>query len=381
MKPSSRYAAVALIVGVLSGGLAEAQVIGGGSTLSEYLHDEMLTSLPLPGFQPYGAVGSAEGKKAFFSNVVLPTYAPGSTVDYAASESLVTSFELAAYNDPSNSVGVAPFGPLIQVPVALTSVTVPYSLPGAVSVDLTSTQLVQVFAGAITNWNQLTINGVPGPNLSIKVVFREDRSGTTEVFVRHLNAVEPVLVPTVNNDFATALGYNPGTLPPNFVGVVGSEAVVEAVHSTVGSIGYVGPDHVAFDDPGQVARVNGWLPSEVNAQAFIGSVSIPITPAERANPQLWPIVNPAPVAGYPIAASTNLIFSQCYLSAADNARMRALFNSLYTGQFDSVIAAHSMMPLSQTWQHAVHQAFYNQSDIQELAIGHPAECAGRGRPL
>ncbi|WP_446750956.1 substrate-binding domain-containing protein [Stutzerimonas nitrititolerans] len=375
-----------------------AAVVGGGATLPQNLYGTsvnsgILTITPLPGFAPYVGTGSGTGKNAFFNNNGGLFGQPGVTVDYAGSDSIVSQTELNGYNSQSAAL----YGPLVQLPSAATSVTVPFNVAGLSELDLTSQQLADVYAGRYTNWSQLG-----GPDKTITVVYRLDGSGTTEIFVNHLNAVDASAVPVVSNNFATAIGFDPQNPPavpqaddpdnevvPTYVGGNGSGGVVAQVNAIDGAIGYVSPDYVDFDNPAEVVRVKrsasdaeGLLPSEVNVVAALNSISLPVGGAANADdPLAWApaaqLANPS--AGYPIVGVTNLIFSQCYLDAGDNLRIRDFLNKHYTGVNNAEVSNHSLIPLPAAWQEEVHDTFWSSSS--PLSIGYTSVCNGIGRPL
>lgn len=382
--------AASLVVAALASAQSMAAVVGGGATLPEKLYGSTATSTTttgilsatVPGFNPYIGVGSGDGKKAFFGNDPAKIkLAPGITVDYAGSDSIVSAAELLAYNNDAVN-GRAAYGPLIQVPAAATSVTVPYHIEGKTSLQLTSAQLADIFGGKITNWKDVLSNGVAGPDLQIKVVYRLETSGTTEIFTTHLKTVKPASVPAISNSFATAVGFNPATNAPansSYIGVTGSGGVANAVATNNGAIGYVSPDYAQFNNPAAVASVNGALPTEVNVQVTLDTVLPPDLGSDEAkNPLNWVPTFANPSAGYPIVGYTNLIFSQCYKDATDNNRIRTFFNRHYTGLNNTVVSGHSFIPLSTTWQKAVHDNFF--STTSALRVGDTNTCNGIGRP-
>ncbi|QTF10800.1 PstS family phosphate ABC transporter substrate-binding protein [Brenneria izadpanahii] len=352
---------------MMMAGAASAAVVGGGATLPEELYNEILTKTPFPGFNPYIGVGSGNGKTAFFNNDATKFNLPaGTPVDYAGSDSLVSATEAQNYKTNSEST----FGPLIQVPSVLTSVTVPYNVSGRTSLNLTSDQLAKIFAGEIKNWNE-----VGGPSQAIKIVYRADESGTSEIFLRHLNAVAAGSVPSVNKDFSKVITV---TDTEKYIAATGSDDVVSKVNSTPYSIGYVSPDKVDYDNPAKVAAINGLLPTEVNVQAVLETVTLPSTAADKADPTKWGISNANPAQGYPIVASTNLLFSQCYKDAGDNLRIREFFTQQYGTVNDTVIAAHGFVPLRNDWKQAIRDTFWSTNS--SLSIGKADVCNGIGRP-
>lgn len=381
--------AASLVVAALASAQSMAAVVGGGATLPEKLYGTTagtgILASSIPGFNAYIGVGSGGGKKAFFGNDSTQLkLAAGITVDYAGSDSIVSGAELLAYNNDAVK-GRPAYGPLIQVPAAATSVTVPYHINGKTSLKLTSVQLANIFAGVTKNWNEVLFDGVAGPNLPIKVVYRTETSGTTEILTTHLKAVSGNLLPAASNSFATAVGFNPAVNPPagtNYIGVVGSQGVAAAVAdaNNNGAIGYVSPDYAQFNDASAVAAINGALPTEVNVQVTLDTVAPPALGSNDAkDPLKWVPTFANPTAGYPIVGYTNLVFSQCYKDTTDTARIRNFLNRHYTGLNNAAVSSHSFIPLSATWQKAVHDNFY--ATTSALRLGDTNTCNGIGRPL
>ncbi|MGA4475692.1 substrate-binding domain-containing protein [Ectopseudomonas chengduensis] len=402
--------AVSMAVAGLCSAQAMAAVVGGGATLPENLYGTPDTtgvlngSAPYAGFNDYIGVGSGGGKNAFFNNnsnllvwdldgngTLDPVYTPAVTVDYAGSDSVVSAAELTAYNAPGATHGRDNYGPLVQIPSAATSVTVPFNVTGLSSLDLTSQQLAAIFAGNITDWSDARLGlGITGPR-PITVVYRQGSSGTSEIFLRHLNAVAPGNVTGVSSTFTSVI--TPGA---NFVSALGSSGVAAAVEANVDAIGYVGPDAVEFTNPAKVVRVKrlptdvtGLLPNQVNVTAALNSVSIPVGGA-ASDPLAWvpatQLANPS--AGYPIVGVTNLIFSQCYLDTAaggDLAKIRSFlarhYNANSAASNDGDISAHSLIPLPVGWKAAVRNNFVTNLTNNGLDIGNTDTCNGIGRPL
>ncbi|MAB85942.1 MAG: alkaline phosphatase [Rhodobacteraceae bacterium] len=384
--------AVSLAFAALASAQASAAVVGGGATLPEKLYGIPGGTVGIlngaAGFNDYIGVGSSGGKRAFFNNDATEfDLASGITVDYAGSDSVVSEAERDAYNAHA-TLGAASFGPLVQLPSAATSVTVPFNVPGLTSLDLSSQQLANIFAGTYTNWNQ--VPGLNGPNLPIRVVYRADGSGTTEIFLRHLMAAAPSVVPgTLDNDFVEVISPISGLHIP----ADGSSGIVAEVYGAgkEGSIGYVSPDYTDFDNPAEVARINGLLPEEVNVVAALDSITLPLVteegkPADPANPLAWvpasQLANPS--AGYSIVGVTNLVFSQCYQDSGDLGKIQdftARHYNAFGANNDAEISAHSLIPLPFDWKVAVEDTFVTNLTGDNLDIGNTSVCNGIGRPL
>lgn len=390
--------AVSLAFAALASAQVSADVVGGGATLPEKLYGVVGGAPGIlnggAGFNDYVGVGSGAGKRAFFNNDATEfNLASGITVDYAGSDSVVTEAERDAYNAHA-TVGAASFGPLVQLPSAATSVTVPYNVPGLDKLDLTSETLAEVFAGEYEVWGDVPgvdLSKITNPNLPITVVYRADGSGTTEIFLRHLNAVDSSLVPSVSNNFASAIALDSNI----HVGAPGSSGVANAVNTTPGAITYVSPDYADFDNEAAVVRVNGLLPEEVNVVAALNSITLPLVteegqPADPTDPLAWVPADElaTPSAGYSIVGVTNLIFSQCYADTAANgdlSKIKGFLATHYNGNpalnNDSAISDHDLIPLPAGWKAAVRNHFVTDVSGLGLDIGNTTICNGIGRPL
>jgi len=117
--------------------------------------------------------------------------------------------------------------PNVSEVVVINPVNIPvgfiFNVPG-LSVSLTTEQVIGIFNGSITNWNQLGIEGGP-EDLPITVVFRSDSSGTTTI---------------LNGFLQTATGGEFSVPPfPVGIGASGASGVIATVQSIEGAIGYV----------------------------------------------------------------------------------------------------------------------------------------------
>ncbi len=226
-----------------------------------------------------GSVGSGGGQRAFYSHsrAQLGSGQPAGPLHIGHSDAALTQAQIALYDNPAGgsgsplssgqslaAAGVAPsgatqfanprasYGPMIQIPALGTAITIAYdpvymmrrSAGGSVvryrfnvqnfrstgGLRLDAQAYCQIFAGQITNWNdpKLTAlnNGVslkalndstPAASwsLPIKLAVRDDNSGTTALFTRHLRAVcEPHWGPTVTAAILNA--SNPSNLSGGF---------------------------------------------------------------------------------------------------------------------------------------------------------------------
>jgi phosphate transport system substrate-binding protein len=129
---------------------------------------------------------------------------------------------------------------LLNIPLAVSALTVAWNLPGVHSLRLDGTVLAQMYSGVITRWDDRRIvalnPGVKLPALPIVTVHRLDSSGSTNLFTSYLNAQSPSRWP------AGLVGTNPAAWPaaPHQIAAKGSSAVVAACEHTRGCVAYVG---------------------------------------------------------------------------------------------------------------------------------------------
>jgi phosphate transport system substrate-binding protein len=198
---------------------------GAGATFPSALYEKWFSlyqSVHPKTVVSYEAVGSGEGIRRFLGQNVKDE----EKVAFGASD--------AAMRD--DEISQVPAG-VILLPVTAGSVGLAYNLPD-ISADLKLSRQAYtgIFMGEIKNWNDrriaLTNPGVKLPNLTITTVVRQDGSGTTFAFTKHLDSISE----------AWRSRYGPATLinwPGNSMRGLGNEGVAGKIVRSVGSIGYV----------------------------------------------------------------------------------------------------------------------------------------------
>ena len=148
------------------------------------------------------------------------------------------------------------FVPVVRIPSAI------YAHPSAGIASLTSDQLVQIYAGTITNWKD-----VGGADLKIKVVRREDEDSTLNV----LRATMP--------------GWKTLQLTTKAKTAVTTQDAVETVKSVEGAIGF-GPRTQALEQETRVLKIDGKAPDDPSypSAVTVGLIykDATITPEARA---------------------------------------------------------------------------------------------------
>ena len=152
---------------------------GAGSTFIEPLFRKWREQYPKrhPGVAiVYAAVGSGKGTKRFMAG----------TVDFGASDAAMSDAEMASVKRGA-----------VLIPVTAGSIVLAYS-PEGMPPQLKLSRLVytDIFLGKIARWDDdriAAINpGVALPKREIQVVVRQDGSGTTFAFSKHLSAISEV---------------------------------------------------------------------------------------------------------------------------------------------------------------------------------------------
>ena len=144
----------------------------------------------------------------------------------------------------------------VQFPMVMGGVVVVVNLPGVESnqLNLTLTQVADIFSSKITNWKDVQA-GLP--DRPIAIVHRSDGSGTTAIFTGYLSAESA--------DFKSKIGEGKAVKwQGNIVGGKGNAGVAAMVGQIKGAIGYV--EYAYAKQNGlTTTKINGVEPS---AEAF-----------------------------------------------------------------------------------------------------------------
>ncbi|CAI3099704.1 Alkaline phosphatase L [Acinetobacter oleivorans] len=218
----------------------------------------------------YAGNGSGAGKTAIQNN----------TSPFAGSDSPLTQANYTSII--SGAGGTAHIAP-IQVPAIIGSIAVVFNNPILpTNTNLTSIQIAKIFAGEITNWNQVNTSL---PSLPIKVITHGAASGTTFGFVNHLNTVSHVDLPNnssgLNNNrffkvdelFSNSLNGGAPFPAITYYPQSNDQAVVNYVNANVGAIGYTSTANALTTSGTKIASVNGYTPNTPST-TFLTSASI-----------------------------------------------------------------------------------------------------------
>jgi len=127
------------------------------------------------------------------------------------------------------------------VPAVTTAIALAYNVPGIPRLNLSAETLARIFTGAATAWNDPAIAadnpGTPLPPTPIVTVHRSDASASTMTFQMYLATAAPTSFPSGSTQWAGSGGQ----------GASGSQALITAVKSTAGAIGYVEMPYALVD--------------------------------------------------------------------------------------------------------------------------------------
>jgi len=198
--------ALASIMVAGSAAIAQQTISGAGATFPAPFYQAAFSDLAGKGVKVnYQSVGSGAGVRQFVAG----------TVDFGATDEPIKSAEAAKI-----SRGV------VQIPIVGGTIAVAYNKADCLALKLSQKQLVDIFLGKITSWEELKCGKGP-----LKVAHRSDGSGTTFAFTNSLSAFSP--------EWKSKVGEGKSVNWPVGVGGKGNEGVAGILSNTPGSIGYL----------------------------------------------------------------------------------------------------------------------------------------------
>jgi phosphate transport system substrate-binding protein len=281
---------------------------GAGATLPSPLYKEWFTAYQSghpDTVVTYDGVGSGEGIRRFLGKNVKPE----ELVDFGASDAAMRDEEIAQ----------SPKGVLL-LPMTAGAVVLAYNLPDFEGdLRLSRKALAGIFLGEIKNWNDRQIaEANPAkklPKLTIATVVRQDGSGTTYAFTKHLDAISD----------PWRSRYGPATLvnwPGNAMRASGNEGVAGRINQSIGSIGYVSYEFARKLKLKIAALENRSghfvIPTGQNSEAALASADLP------ENLRLFMPDPPGPEA-YPIVTFSWILLYPSYEDAKKAKAVRDLF--------------------------------------------------------
>jgi phosphate transport system substrate-binding protein len=273
----------------------------------------------------YDAVGSGEGVRRFLNANTTQE----EEVDFGASDAAMTDEQIAR----------VPTGARL-LPMTAGSVAIAYNIPDFDGdLKLSRAALGDIFSGEIKVWNDPRIARTnPGahlPKLTIVTVVRQDSSGTTYAFTKHLDAISQ----------SWRARYGPVTLanwPGNAMRAKGNESVAATIEHAEGSIGYVGYEFARQLGLKMVLVENKSgkfiAPSPESTSAALASVELP------DNLRVF-VPDPDGESSYPIVTMSWILVYNSYSDPKKAALLKDLFAwCLADGQHEAQSLGYAPLP-------------------------------------
>ena len=270
----------------------------------------------------YDAVGSGEGVKRFIADAV----------DFAGSDEILTESESAKLREAA-----------LMVPVTAGMVALAYNIPGVTSeIKLPRDVYVDIFAGEIRQWDDPRIQaanpGLTFPHRTIALVARQDSSGTTAAFTKHLAALGAGW---------RAKGMGVGKLidwPKGTMLAPGNEGVAGRIKISEGSIGYV--EYWFAQRLGlRMAALQNKPGSYITPTAHSGELALSARVAQVQELDAS-VADPAPPGAYPITTYSWMFLYPRYADHAKGQAMRDFAEWTLSQQAQSYGAQLGYLPLS-----------------------------------
>jgi phosphate transport system substrate-binding protein len=240
----------------------------------------------------YDSVGSGEGIRRFIGRGVKDE----EKIDFGASDAAMRDDEIA----------MVPAGALL-LPLTAGSIALAYNLAGlSGELRLSREAYTGIFMGEIKNWSDPRIArtnpGVKLPRLTITTVVRQDGSGTTFAFTKHLDAISD----------AWRSQYGPATLinwPGASMRATGNEGLAGRIKQSIGSVGYVSYD-LARKAGLKIALIENRagtfvVPTETSSASALAGAELPV------NMRLY-VPDPTGGDAYPIVTLTWILLYRNY---------------------------------------------------------------------
>jgi len=273
----------------------------------------------------YASVGTDEGVRRFIGKNATEE----ERIDFGASDAAMSDAEIERADNNA-----------LMIPVTAGCIVLAYNLPGFQGqLKLSRRAYAGIFLGEIKKWNDPLIAEsnpeVKLPNLTIVTAVRQDGSGTTFAFTKHLDAI--------SEKWRSQFGL--GTLidwPGNAMRAKGNEGVAGLIGKSDGAIGYVGYEFARKIGLNTAALENKEdkfvKPSVESCRAALAAAEVP------ENLRIF-VPDPSGVNSYPIVTFSWILLRKKYRDLETAKAVRELFQwSLQDGQRYSAELGYIQLP-------------------------------------
>jgi phosphate transport system substrate-binding protein len=241
-------------------------------------------------------------------------------------------------------------GDVVHIPVVLFGVAPVYNLrelKGKPPLNLTGELLADVYLGKITQWDHPALRainpGVPLPPTPIRVVHREESSGTTLVFSEYLDAVSG----GEKGEWRQRVGKPAAEVKwPVGVAAARNLGVATKVYETEGAIGYVDRMFTSYDDmvldyaAVQNKDKSGFVRAEPETLTAAAASVLPTVPDDL----VFDLANKPGKDAYPISG---VVYAVCFQTQPAATRQRVvefLHWATHEGQQQAAKMAYAPLP-------------------------------------
>ncbi|QNI70563.1 phosphate ABC transporter substrate-binding protein PstS [Cyanobium sp. NS01] len=299
-------AGLTAVTAVIHPSLAQATISGAGASFPAPFYQRAFAGVANRVRVNYQSVGSGAGVRQFVAG----------SVDFGATDEPIRSAESAKVKR-----GV------VQFPAVGGTIAVAFNKADCAKLNLTQKQLVDIFLGRITSWEQLRCG-----RGKITVVHRSDGSGTTFAFTNSLSAFSP--------EWKRKVGEGKAVKWPVGLGGKGNEGVAGVLTNTPGGIGYVNQAFVRgkLKSAALQNRAGRFvMPTRASGAAALNNIKLDGNLAGE-NP------NPAGANSYPISTLTWILAYQRGNGAKTNS-IRTAMNHLLSPAAQNQAASLGYVPL------------------------------------
>lgn len=246
--------------------LAQSTINGAGASFPAAFYQRAFAGVANQVRVNYQSVGSGAGVRQFVAG----------SVDFGATDEPIKASEAAKVKR-----GV------VQFPAIGGTIAVAFNKADCKSLKLSQKQVVDIFLGNITSWDQLKCG-----KGKLTVAHRSDGSGTTFAFTNSLSAF--------SSEWKSKIGEGKSVKWPVGVGGKGNEGVAGLISNTPGAIGYLNQAYVKGAIKAAAVQNKAGkfvLPSEASGAAALNNITLDDRLAGE-DP------NPAGAGSYPISTLT-----------------------------------------------------------------------------
>ncbi len=287
------------------------------------------------------------------SNVAIDYESTGSTtgVNETIDKKFMIGFTHAPMSAEQKERALKTGGDVVQIPVVICAVVPIYNLKevkGKEPICFTPEALAAIYLGNITMWDDDALqkfNKQKLPHTPIKVVHREDSSGTTFIFADYLDGASDSFPEPLGKAWKEKIGKPKSEIKwPEGVGMARSAGLASYVAKTEGAIGYVELLHVYMHKLDYGAVQNKDKSDFIHAEPDNMEAAARKIVSQSPDDLNFKLVNQPGPESYPICG---LVWAICY-KKQPSSDFRYVVDFLryitHSGQYDAPARSYAPLP-------------------------------------